>query len=81
MAKKIGDEKVPKKIRFRDWEKFFAEAGLGQAPAIKRLQSLTERVLHETAAMMAESIPGTDVVAPTIPANCRELLSRDWGNK
>jgi serine/threonine-protein kinase HipA len=80
MAMKIGGEREPKRTRARDWEKFFKEAGLGQAPATRRLQSLAERVRHQAEAMRADSVPGTEVVAAAIIANCRELMSREWKN-
>ena len=77
MAMRIGDRYEPAKVQLRDWQKFFADAGLGPAPALRRLQSLAEGILRETEIMVAESVPGHDMAATTIIANCQALLSRD----
>ena len=81
MAMKIGDENEPMKIRQRDWQRFFVEAGLGPSGAQRRLLGLSERVLRETEAMVADSTPGANIVAATIIGNCRTLLSSDWEKK
>jgi serine/threonine-protein kinase HipA len=78
MAMKIGDENEATKIHVRNWRKFFTDARLGQAGAQRRLLGLGKRFLRETEAMIAESIPGANIVAATIIGNCRTLLSREW---
>lgn len=44
MAMKIGGERKPSKLRQRNWEKFFEEAGLSFAAASKRRKSLEMKV-------------------------------------
>lgn len=44
MAMKIGGERKPSRLRQRNWEKFFGEAGLSFAAASRRRQQIGEKI-------------------------------------
>jgi len=81
MAMKIGDAAAPTKIETRDWRKFFADAGLGQAQAVQRLLNFTKRVRDEALLMSDERVNGSQLLPPVVVARCDTLLSRDWEKK
>jgi serine/threonine-protein kinase HipA len=77
MAMKIGDARKPERVFAANWRKFFKDAGLGEATAEKRLQSLaktTVAALRE----LAESHSAGARLCPIITENGRHLLSLDW---
>ena len=74
MAMKIGAERDPSKIGQKDWLKFFKEAQVGPARAIRRMRDLAERVqvaVHAWAALH----PDDAVVTEKIGQNCTRILS------
>jgi serine/threonine-protein kinase HipA len=81
LAMKIGDEREPSRIAARNWRKFFKDAGIGFAPAVRRLLDLTGRVQREAQAMREEGIPGADSVCPIVEVRCQHLLSQNWGKE
>lgn len=78
LAMKVGDERRPSRIAARNWRKFFKEAGIGFAPAVRRLLDLTSRVQREAQAMRAEGAPGAESVCPIMEIRCQHLLSQNW---
>lgn len=72
MAMKIGGEKFAERVYAREWREFFADAGLGASPAIRRIKALAAKVKVE--AEKIETLAGGSVVAPIVIANCERLL-------
>ena len=81
LAMKIGDERKTSRIVAGNWRRFFKDAGIGFAPAVRRLLDLASRVQRETQAMVKESCPGDGLVSPIINARCEHLLSQAWGKE
>ena len=81
LAMKIGDERKPSRIVARNWRKFFTDAGIGFAPAVRRLLELASRVQRETQAMAEEGFSGAGLVSPIVNARCQHLLSQEWGKE
>lgn len=78
LAMKIGDERLPARIAARNWRKFFKDAGIGFAPAVRRLLELTSRVQREARAMREVNISGAGRVCPIVEVRCQHLLSQNW---
>lgn len=78
MAMKIGDERKPSRIVARNWRKFFAEAGVGQSAAERRLLSLANRISEKAREMTEKDVAGARLVSPVVIAHCQQLLSLKW---
>jgi serine/threonine-protein kinase HipA len=78
MAMKIGNERKPGRVVPASWQRLFKDAGLGQAPARRRLLELVDRVLEETQAMAGMDVAGATQVSPIIVSNCQRLQSQVW---
>jgi serine/threonine-protein kinase HipA len=76
MAMKIGNERKPGRVVPASWRRLFKDAGIGQAPAQRRLLELVDRVLEATQAMAG--VAGATQVAPIIVSNCQRLQTQVW---
>jgi HipA-like protein len=77
MAMKIGDARKPERVFAANWRKFFKDAGLGEATAEKRLQSLAKTTVAALREMEDDHLAGARL-RPIITENGRHLLSLDW---
>ncbi len=77
MAMKIGTQRDPAAVRPKDWQQFFQDAGVGTAPAVRRMRTLAARV-QEAAEGWSATEPGQETVLQVIRHNCVHLLSFPW---
>ncbi len=77
MAMKIGGERDPERVFARNWRKFFNDAGVSQAAAVKRLVGLAERVRKVTTGADSDAVAAT--VLPVVIQNCERLIHEKWG--
>jgi len=66
MAMKIGGERNPEKLGAKNWQAFYEQAGIGQAPARQRTMAVCTRVLKTAESLALEYCPGAQAVLPII---------------
>ena len=74
---KIGKERRPERIQSRNWLKFFEEAEVGKALAVRRLKDLVGRTLKTVEEEKSDSSEVNKVV-DLIIGNCRRLQELDF---
>lgn len=77
LAMKIGKERRPERIQSRNWLKFFEEAEVGKALAVRRLKDLVGRTLKTVEEEKSDSSEVNKVV-DLIIGNCRRLQELDF---
>ena len=77
LAMKIGKERRPERIQSRNWLKFFEEAEVGKALAVRRLKDLVGQTLKTVEEEKSDSSEVNKVV-DLIIGNCRRLQELDF---
>jgi serine/threonine-protein kinase HipA len=73
-AMKIGGERKPHRVMGKNWLKFFNDAGLGPAVAMRRLKGMAGTIT-KIVRKIDPVTPGWNEVSPIVLANCARVVS------